>query len=186
MVGADRELAVPAVDEYGEPDRRGPAEVVHRVQRGPDRAAGEEHVVDEDHDLAVDPAWWHLGVVGAAGRVLAEVVAVHRDVERADRDLGPLDLRDPLADPAREVYTAGRDAEQHQVIEALVALEDLVGDAGQCPGDVTGVQDGSSLGEGGCLGSRCVGRGVRRHHQIRTSFSASQDGSLKDVDRGRQ
>ena len=70
VVGADRELAVPAVDEYGEPHRRGPAEVVHRVEGGADRASGEEHVVDEDDDLAVDAAGRHLGVVRAAGRAV--------------------------------------------------------------------------------------------------------------------
>ena len=121
----------------------GPAEVVHRVERGPDRAPGEEHVVDEYDDLAVDPAGRHLGVLGTAGRVLAQVVAVHRDVEGAERHLDALDLGDPLGDAAGEVDAAGGDAEEDEPLGALVALEDLVGDAGQCPGDVTGVEDGA-------------------------------------------
>ena len=42
-------------------------------------------------------------------------------------------------------YAARRDAEQHQVVGAAVALEDLVGDAGEGPGDVTGVEDGAGV-----------------------------------------
>ena len=33
---------------------RGPAEVHQRVHGGADRPAGEEHVVDEDHDASLD------------------------------------------------------------------------------------------------------------------------------------
>ena len=54
VVGADRQLAVAAVDQDGELDRLGPPEVAERVEGGPDRAAGVEHVVDEDDDAAVD------------------------------------------------------------------------------------------------------------------------------------
>jgi hypothetical protein len=47
------------VDHHGQLHGPGPAEVVQGVERGPDGAAGEEHVVDEDHDLAgqVDGMW---------------------------------------------------------------------------------------------------------------------------------
>jgi hypothetical protein len=75
------------------------------------------------------------------------------------------------------------DAQDDEALVALVALEDLVGDAGEGPGDVTGVEDGASFERcgpfGGCR-NRC---GMSMSHQHRTSFSASQDGSLKDVDR---
>src|SRR5206468_657861 len=56
-----------------------------RVQRGADRAAGEEHIVDEHDDLVVDGeverGFVHDGRVPDA----REVVAVERDVERAER-----------------------------------------------------------------------------------------------------
>ena len=65
-VGADRQLAVAAVDQDREPDRLRAAEVVERVQRGADGAAGVEHVVDQHDDLAVDAAGRDLGA--AAGR----------------------------------------------------------------------------------------------------------------------
>ena len=139
-VGPDRQLAVAAVDQHRELDGARPAEVVERVERGADGAAGEEHVVDQHDDLAVDPAGRDLGGQGA-GRLQPQVVAVHRDVEGADGHGVPLDRGDPLGEPAGQRDAAGRDAEQDEVVGALVALEDLVGDAGQRPGDVGAVED---------------------------------------------
>src|SRR5947208_10711885 len=54
VVGADRQLAVAAVDEHGELDALGPSVVEERLDRGPDRAARVEDVVDEDDGLALE------------------------------------------------------------------------------------------------------------------------------------
>src|SRR5918999_978944 len=48
VVGADRELAMPAVREDRELDARRTAVVEERLDRRPDRAAGVEDVVDQD------------------------------------------------------------------------------------------------------------------------------------------
>ena len=106
-VGPDRQLAVAAVDQDREPDRARPADVVERVERGPDGAAAEEHVVDEDDDLAVDAAGRDLGRQQRPGRLEPQVVAVHRHVERADRHVVPLDGGDPLGDPVRPAGRRG-------------------------------------------------------------------------------
>src|SRR5690606_322393 len=84
VVRADGQLAVPAVDEDGELDPGRAAEVVDRVEGGADRAPGVEDVVDEDDGGAVDPAGGQLGAEQGAGGLGAQVVAVHRDVERAE------------------------------------------------------------------------------------------------------
>ena len=54
VVGADRQLAVAAIDEDGQADRLRPPEVDQRVHRGPDRPAGVQDVVDEHDRRAVD------------------------------------------------------------------------------------------------------------------------------------
>src|SRR3954447_4732823 len=54
IVGADRQLAGTAVGEDGELRLLGPAVVEERVDRGPDRAAGVEDVVDEDAGRPVE------------------------------------------------------------------------------------------------------------------------------------
>jgi hypothetical protein len=81
-------------------------------------------------------------VLQGAGRVQAQVVAVHRDVQGPDRDRGALDGGDPGGQPVGQRDTAGRDAEQDEPAGTLVALEDLVGDAGQCAGDVGRFENG--------------------------------------------
>ena len=56
---------------------------------------------------------------------------------------------------------ARRDAEQDQVAGALVALEDLVGDAGQRAGDVPRVEDRAAAGTSSEKTGSDVGTGMR-------------------------
>ena len=55
MVGADGQFPVAPVDEYGEADDPGPAEVDQCVQGRADGPAGIQDVVDQHHDFVVDP-----------------------------------------------------------------------------------------------------------------------------------
>jgi hypothetical protein len=72
--------------------------------------------------------------------VQPQVVAVHGHVQRADRDVGALDRGDPGRQPVGQRDPAGRDAQQDQVVGALRAFEHLVGDPGEGPADVGGLQ----------------------------------------------
>src|ERR687885_158880 len=54
VVGPDRQLAVAAVDEDGELDPIGPAVVEQRLDRGADRPARVEDVVDEHDRLPLE------------------------------------------------------------------------------------------------------------------------------------
>ena len=58
-----------------------------------------------------------------------EVVAVEGDVQRAHGQLRPLLLRDQRADALRQRHAPALDADEHQVLRALIALDDLVRDA---------------------------------------------------------
>ena len=125
-----------AVDQDRELHGARPADVAERVEGGADGAAGEEHVVDEDDQPAVDAVGGDLGAGERAGRAQPQVVAVHGDVERADRDRAAGDLLELGGEPGGEEDAAGGDAEEHHVVGALGAFDDLVGDAGEHPGDV--------------------------------------------------
>lgn len=70
-----------AVDEDGELDRAGAADVAEGVEGGADGAAGEEHVVDEDDQASVDAVTGDLGAAEGARRLHPQVVPVHGDVE---------------------------------------------------------------------------------------------------------
>ena len=72
---------MPSVDEHGELHAVGSPVVEQRVDRGADRAAGVEHVVDEHHrsplerkvelgavDDGLRPLWWPSGADDARRR----------------------------------------------------------------------------------------------------------------------
>jgi hypothetical protein len=109
-------------------------------------------------------------VSGYASGPDADVVAVHRDVQRPDRRSRRLDLANPGTEAVGELHSPGLDPEQHKITGALVAFENLMCDPGQRPGNVGLVEDLAPSQMLGSLSSHCW-----------TSFPASQDGSLKDV-----
>src|SRR3989441_599533 len=130
VVRADGKLAMAAVDEHRELHPLRPAEVDQRVHRGTHRSAGEEHVVDEEDAPPVDGERdvgpLHHRVLEAA----VQVVAIERDVDHAEGwRHAALDLADRLADALGQVHATRADADQRQLLGALVALEDLVRDA---------------------------------------------------------
>src|SRR5689334_3802556 len=119
-----------AVDEHRELDRLRTPEVDERVHRRAHRAAGEEHVVDEEDLPAVDG---ERDVRSLDDRILhapIEIVAVERDVDDAERHRRPaFDLLYLLPDALGEEDAAGADPDQRELVGSLVALEDLVRDA---------------------------------------------------------
>src|SRR5919204_5217632 len=158
VVGADRQLAVAAVDEHGELDARGPAVVEQGVDRGADRAARVEDVVDEDDRAALEREvelrraddWLRVQRRLAAAHL--HVVAVEGDVDGAEdgRDAGA--LLDEPPEPLRERYPAGVDADERDLVEVGVPLDDLVGDPGERPV------------EGGLVHERLPGGAGRQRH----------------------
>jgi hypothetical protein len=139
-VRADGQLAVAAVDQHRELDPGRAAEVAEGVQGGPDGPAGVQDVVYQDDGASLDAFGREVGALQRAGRVQPQVVAVHGHVQRADRDVGALDRGDPGCQPVGQRDPAGGDAQQHQVVGALGAFQDLVGDPGQGPADVGGLE----------------------------------------------
>jgi hypothetical protein len=88
-IGFDGEFAMSAVDEDGELDTPGPAEIVQGIHGGADGATAEEDVIDEDYGFAGDVEGDNGGENVWSG-TLVEVIAVHADVEAACGDgVGP-------------------------------------------------------------------------------------------------
>ena len=52
-----------------------------------------------------------------------------------------VDVVDRPGETLGERHAAAADADQRQLVEVVVALEDLVGDAGERAGDTLGVED---------------------------------------------
>jgi hypothetical protein len=96
------------------------------------------------------------------------VVAVEGDVELAEGDLGAAQLLDPPAQPLRERDAARVDADESDLGEVGVALDDLVRDPRQRLRDRLGIEDGRT-----CRGVRA--QGALRALLTFDSFPASQD-----------
>jgi hypothetical protein len=127
-VGADRKFAVAAIDEDGEPDRARPSVVDERVHGRTDRPTGEQDVIDEHDDLLVDREIQRRLVDDRRVSDARQVVAIERDVERAQRDDRVLVRADRVAQPRRQNVAARADADDGQIGEVSVALDDLMRD----------------------------------------------------------
>ena len=147
VVGANRELAMAAVDEDCQPDRHRPPLVGDRVERGAHGAAGVEHVVDEHDGVAAHLRQRVAALHDRGMRDPRQVVAIEGDVERPDRDRCTLVLLDERRQPSCERDAAAADADEDERVGAAVALDDLVRDARQRAADLIGVEDGA-LGHG--------------------------------------
>ena len=106
---------------------------------GADGATGVEHVVDEHDDLAGDVDG-DLGGADGLHRAEPDVVAEEGDVERAHRHLGALEPVDRGGDPAGDGQAPRVEADEDDVVRAMVALDDLVRDAGVGPAEIVGVE----------------------------------------------
>jgi hypothetical protein len=132
VVGSDRKLAVASVDEDGELDAGRAAVFEERVDRGADRAARIEHVVDEDAGLSLErkvkPGRLHdrLCVERRLSTPHGHVVPVEGDVERAQVWLLARELADQASQALRQRNAPGVDADQSDPPEVRIALDDFV------------------------------------------------------------
>jgi hypothetical protein len=135
-IGADRKLAMSAVNEYGEPDRARTPVVDERIHRRTDRAAGEEHVVDEDDHAPIhrkrDLRLTHDRCVADP----CQIVAVQGDVDRAERDVDAFVRSDRRLDARRERVPARANADDGENGEVAVTLDDLVRDPRDSSADI--------------------------------------------------
>ena len=168
-VGADRHLAVAAVDEHGDLDRARPAEPAEHVERDPHRASGREDVVDE-HDDARRRSRTRTSVSGPSMRSRGSSTSSRYggDVDRADRHDAPRQLLDLLRDAMRELDAARAHAHEHQALDGAIALEDLVRETRD------GSRDGAAIEEDR---RRSVTIGTRKSppDRSREGFRTSED-----------
>ena len=142
VVGTDGELTVAAVGEHGELDACRAAEVEEPVDRRADGAAGVQHVVDE-HDRPALEREVELRVTDErlrvqrrlAARAHVHVVAVKGDVERSEVERLAAEVLDQAPQPLGERHPARVDADERDVRDLVVALDDLVGDPRERPRD---------------------------------------------------
>ena len=167
VVGADGQLAVTAVDQHREAHGGGPAEVGERVEGRPDGAPGEEHVVDEDDDLAVDAA-------GRASRscASARVGCVRRSSRYIVTSSSPTatGAPRPLAMRSRDalgragtprVWRPSRTRSAAPLLRSRISWEMRVRARAMSPGSSTDASEGAGRHRGPDLLLRLTGRLVK-------------------------
>ena len=118
-----------AVDQGEELDARWTAEPHHGIERRACRAAGVDDIVDQ-HDCFARDREGNIGAVEHRRiRSRTQIVTVERDVQLTDRQLHTVDARNVPGQPARQRHAARVDADQAQVVRAVVLFEDLMRDA---------------------------------------------------------
>ena len=141
VVGPDRQLPVAAVDHHGELHGPQPPVGVEGVEGGSDRAPGEEDVVDEHHDRPVEVDR-DVGDGLRAGRGGCRCRRGSRATSRVPTGgVGAVDLGQGLGEGLGHQHAAGLQPDEDHVVEAVVALDDLVGHPPDGPADVVGVHD---------------------------------------------
>ncbi len=141
-----------AVDQDRQAHGPRPAVVGQLVERGPHGAAGIEDVVAEHHHLVFDLEGRWLPLTTGRGADRRQVVAVEGDVERADGELLALHPLDLLGQPLGQRQAAGADADQAQVADIRMALEQLAGHAPQDPFHFARVEHTALLVQADILG----------------------------------
>ena len=158
---------------------RGPAEVDDGVQGCPDGAAGIQDVVDQHHNFVVDAGARQLGGVRRAGGLVREVVAEHGDVQLAD-DRGGVHggIRggDLGGEADGEGVAPARDAQQDEVLGALVGLKNFMGDTSERAVDVSLVED--NPGEYNLAPDPVL---MAQKSKLVSPFPASRDGIKKGL-----
>jgi len=149
---------VAAVDEDEQLNAPGAALIEERVERGADGATGVEDVVREDDVTAVDVEANVTLFDDGARTGGGEVVAVEADVEDSGVDGGLLDGLDELGEALGERHAAALDADEAEVGAAVVALDDLVGEANEGALDLGGGHEAALLAKAG-IGGRLSGFG---------------------------
>jgi len=132
---------VAAVDEDEELDGLRPSHLEEALHGGPDGPAREEDIVDEQ-DVLLGRLEIDLRLLDHAAHLCGrDVVPVNGDVQDADGHFDALHFLDDPGDPLADVYAAGPDADDDQVLQVAVALNDLGGHPVEAPPDLAGVHD---------------------------------------------
>ena len=129
-----------AVNQHGQLNSFGPAQVVERVEGRAGGASTEQHVVHEHDRLAGDVERNHCWM-DLRSDLMIQVVAVHGDVEAAHGNRMAPNTLQQAGEASGQMHTTPLHTHQHHLRARLVPFGDFVGDARQRPAQRPGVQN---------------------------------------------
>jgi dihydroorotate dehydrogenase electron transfer subunit len=115
IIGLDGQFSISPVDQYGELDSFGTAEIHDAVQSGANGSAGIQHIIDQDKnkivDIEIDQGFAQRGPV--ADR--RQVVPVQRHIQNADRHRPLKNGLDFVAQALSQVHSPAPDADDRKL-----------------------------------------------------------------------
>src|SRR5258708_22920718 len=131
--GFDRQLAMAAVDQHEQLYAARASVEEERVHGGANGPAGEEYVVYEDDFLVADGETDIRSLHHRFGAESGKIVAIERDVERANGYGGFFALPDDLGQALGQRYAATANSDQAKVVNAATLFEDFMRQPHQRP-----------------------------------------------------
>ena len=127
IIRLDGQLPAAPVHQHRQFDAPGPPVIDEGVQRRPDGAAGEQHVVHQHHLLVVNgPRQFRLAHQGLMAE-LGPVVPVEGDIQHPHPHRPGTPPGNVGGQPLGQKGAAGPDAHQHQFVLVLMVRHDLIG-----------------------------------------------------------
>src|SRR5215471_8896511 len=114
------------IDEHEELNAARTPVVEQSVERCARCASRIEHIVDQDDVLVLDVELHLLGAYFGPMPDSGKVVPIERDVERADGDGSLFNPTQDLSQALSQRHAAALDADQTEIVGAVVLLDDLM------------------------------------------------------------
>jgi hypothetical protein len=114
----DWKLAVPTIHQNRKFYGTWSTKIVQSIKGGSDGSSAEQHVIDQNYDLVIDPLAWDERFGDWSGWVSGQIVAVHRDVQATEhlRDIRAWFIAsDDLSDSLSKQDTARWNAEDYEI-----------------------------------------------------------------------
>src|SRR5262245_2575688 len=123
------------IHQNRELDRSWSSEVHQTVEGGANGTSSEQHVIHEDGAPVGEREWYLRAFDFEMIMATPQIIAVEGDIDHAQRHSLSLDGADLLRQPPGEMNPTRPDTDKHQILTALIAFQNLMGDARQGPVD---------------------------------------------------
>src|SRR5439155_4757538 len=141
VIGANRKLAMAAINQRSELDTGWPPKRVDRVHGRTNGAASVENVIDNDDSASFQRHWKLRRTHNWQFRARSDIVAVHRHVDHARLEVDLFDLVDKTGDALRNLHAARGNSCEHDFFKLRVPLDDFVRNPPKRPTNCLRVHD---------------------------------------------
>ena len=124
-VRSNGQFAMTTINHHCQLNLSGSTVIGERIERGTDCSSGEQHIVDQHHCECVQIRRDFCDGFGKYG-AQPDVIAVEGHINAAHRDFNPFDLSQSRSESTGKRDTPGLQSDEDNIVETMVAFDDLV------------------------------------------------------------